>query len=767
MEAVPGRSQGLRSGNLRRPISLRSRDTRLVVESDSAVRSFDSLSERRALFGYEQTRVFKLQAGVLVQAQKPDWSVRVATRSVQFGGRIFEAVEMVQTLEFFRGVSSGYTRKVRLRNLGQSPIRLRVLDMSDPTAAQMGDSSGRWGSLGVNAFNRGSHVAMDEVSDPPSARVVGASPAPTKLYMTSDRQRAQDLFAAGDLPDPTAGMSGQVIVVSCHDFDLAPSESKELSFAAIYNPSRLEDALSDFGGQKNGDRAPRLPGARFAFSDAQVSEAAAWAISALEGAPYSKDLLDRLECLRALSYVDQRSAKGLVEASRAQLRRDGCCPHSSDPSKPGILETALLLQATAMSALMAKDRKSTRAVHPAIKKMAESLMATSKDNAVKLDPSVPQGWRRLIGKGYPTGEIPEVSLAVAGALAASSLLVRSVSKSDEAGRYRERAELVAERVRRALTDESGLLALCLDSSGRLRQDETIDSAVAAYRSMPVPIGSQASAHRLMDKDFETPYGPRSVPTSNRVYFNRTYGRGQLGGFWTRSGIAHAIVCYRSGMAGMGSLGLKKVAKLVVEDSPRLGGSPGEFPYWVDPEGGEAHGEDSDPVSAARFIEALIEGELGLATGTEGVAISPPPGSSFNWGLGVEFWAGEPTTAFVGRSSGKSHLFFSSQKAESKDGVRFAKSELLEPIVKGVTAVSFYGPGQVICIGSSLPTSVKLSVAFVPRAADLSKHLSTPLESYDASNSTWSKVGSLRVLPTMTFDASLGPEEWKAYRISIA
>ena len=336
-----------------------------------------------------------------------------------------------------------------------------------------------------------------------------------------------------------------------------------------------------------------------------------------------------------------------------------------------------------------------------------------------------------------------------------------------ASKYRERSEMIADRVRKKLVDERGYLALCRDSSGRLRGDETVDMAVAAYRRAFSSSAEQASAHRLLEKDFDTPYGPRCVPTSNPMYFNGSYGMGQLGGVWTRAALAHALVCYRTGLAGIGSLTIGKVARLVTDDAVRLGSAPGDFPLWVDVEGRAAHGDESDPVAAARFLEALLEGELGLGVGVEGASSSPAASSGLGWLLAVDVSAGEQFSAFLGRGGGGPHRFYSGGRIGSKMGTKEAKSERLELPARGVLGVTFYAPGQVGCLGNGAPTQARFAVSFSPKAADLSRRLSTPLEEYNPSRGTWNKTGTLRVSPTMAFDASLEPGQWKAYRISTA
>ncbi len=764
-ESLPSRAQGLKSSSLRRPLTIHSRGCKAVVDSDGSIRSLDSLQEKRSLFGYEQLWFYKLQAGIVVHAQRPDWGVRVSPRSVQLSGKVFDNVELGQSVEFYKGDSFGYLRRLRLRNGGQGPIKLRVLRLVDPSAAHFGGSSSRWGSLGVNAFNRESHVAMDEVSDPPSARVVGSSPSPTKFYLTSDRSRAQELLAAGELPEATAGMSGQVLVISAHEVELAPGEGKDILFAAIYNPGKLEQALSDFSRIQSGEKQPAPSRPLVACSDPAVSEAASWAFPAIESGAYADDHLDRYESLKGLGYCDPSGARRLVGEAKLLLRKDGSLPHSMAPSSPGVLETSVLLRAAAVQVALSQDKKLARGMYPQIKKLAGFLMAASKDYRIETDPALPQGWRRHLGRGYPTGEIPEVSLAAAGALEAASQVAKMVSKAEEAGKFRERSEMITEQVRKRLIDERGFLALCRDSSGRLRNDETVDMAVAAYRLQFSSSAEQSSAHRLLEKDFDTRYGPRCVPTTNQVYFNSAYGEGQLGAVWTRAVLAHAMVCYRTGLSGIGSLTLAKVARLVTEDMPKLGGSPGTFPRWVDVDGGEAHGEDTDQVAAARFIELVLEGELGFPGGADRSLLSPAPSSGFAWAVASDVWAGEPSSVFMGRGGGRPHIFFSGGKLDSKAGSKFAKCERLEIPVKGVYGVSFHTPGQVICLGNSTPSTVRLAVNFAPRAAELSRRLSTPLEVYDPSKGIWAKTGSLRVSPTMGFDAVIEANDWKAFRVS--
>ncbi|MDG6908799.1 MAG: hypothetical protein JRM89_02295 [Nitrososphaerota archaeon] len=757
------RSDGFRSSALKRPLSLYSGGCRLQVDPDGAVRSLESQREKRALFGLEQVWFYKVQAGIVVPGQRPDWLVKLAPEEARLLGRVFD-VEVAQSIEFFPGASPGFVRRIALRNAGRSQLRLRVLEVTDVAGAHF-ETHARWGSLGVNAFNRESHVAMDEVSDPPASRVVGASPPPSRYHLTTSKPRALEAVATGEVPEGTAGMSGQVLTISAHELDLPPGESRDIAFASIYTPGKLEEALAEFGRLRTAGGRPPPPSPELACSDPSVAEAAAWALEAVRSAPYADDLLDRLESLKALIYFEPKLASAVQSEARTLARRDGALPHSLDRSRPGILETAVLLQAASSALLLGQDKKASRASYPFVKKLGAFLMASSKDATVATDPALPQGWRRRLGRGYPTHEIPEVSLAVAGGLEGASLVARAMSRHDDAGRFLERSKLISERVRKKLLDERGFLSLCRDSAGRLRTDETADMAVAAFRHPFMASAEQAAAHRLLERDFDTPYGPRSVPTSNLMYFNGSYGDGQLGGVWTRAALAYALLCYRTGLAGVGGLALAKAARVVADDSLRLGAPPGFFPSWVDVEAREAHGDGPDPVAAARFLQCLLEGELGLPQGAERGSIAPAASSNFEWVLAAGFWAGGDSAAFVGRGGGRARLFYSGTKLESRGSARFAGWERVDTGVRSVRGISFHTPGQVVCLGNSSPGPVRLNVAFPPRAAELARRLSTNLEEFDPAAGSWTKLGTVRVSTSMGFEAAVGPAGWKAYRVS--
>jgi hypothetical protein len=472
-----------------------------------------------------------------------------------------------------------------------------------------------------------------------------------------------------------------------------------------------------------------------------------------------------IESLRGLAYADSSALEAATERTKRLVLRDGTIGHSADGTKAGVLETSLFLSAVSRNVLAAGDKKRARQLYPLVKRMANSLSSRSKDGALRLDAGVPHGWRRLLGSGYPSGELAEVSLAASTALEDFARVSAILGKGDESARFRETSELIAHRVAKALVDDRGFLCPNVDSSGRLIHEETVDMAVAGHRGNAPSSVASSSVYRLLEKDFETDYGPRTVPTSNRVCFHSSYGQGQLGGYWTRASLAFSCLSYSAGLGGIGSLSLEKVSRLVTEDWPQLGGSPGEFPYWVDIEGKEAHGAGSDPVAASRFVQAVVEGELGLSCSTSPPAFSPPALSTIRWALARDIWAGEKVSIFVGRAAGKAFAFAGCKRARVEGGLRFADCVPVDASPRFTHGASFIGPGQVACVGNASHAPVKAHLVFVARSPGLSRRLSTPLEQFEPASGGWSKIGSLRVSSTMSFDAVLGPEDWKVFRVS--
>lgn len=744
---------------------LRRRDLSLSMQPDGTMEWLKSNVEARLLFGRDSLQAYKIQAGIIVPAQKADWRLGVSPLSVSLKARIFENVECTQLIGFPQGEFHGMFRAVRVKNTGGSAVRLRLITLHDPTSANFRDDSFLWGSVGVNAFNRGSHVAMDEVAVPPSARVVGSRPAPRTIFMTTDRAKVADLLQVGELPESVAGTSGQIIILLQHDFDLQAQESKEVITCSVYDSEKLEGALTAFGRIGSPPEGLNVPSYQPSCSNRDLSSALSWARASAEAAESESDPLEMAECIEGLAFFGPLRAARIIGKLKERLGRDGLLSRSSGGS--GYLESSIFLSAASRYLLLRGEKKISRQLYPALRRTASRILEDCKDHRHTKGGSQPSGWRRHLGKGFPSGELAEVDLAIVAGLFEFSRLAASLARGVESARFREGSEVMLSSLRNSLLDEKGVLGLNVDENGMVHKDATVDQAVGCYRH-PLDRNTCSSiVHRLLEKDFETGYGPRTLPTSNRVLFNNSYGNGQLGGYWTRASLAHASLAYQAGFAGIGSLGVLKVARLIAEDAVSLGGWPGLIPYWVDLAKREFGGEGSDPVAAARLIETIVKGDLGLGFEGESPQISPPPSSTVRWVLLANVWLGEDASVFVGRGGGRAITLAKSSRVAVREGQRFKSFERLEPAEQGVAAALFYGPGQYLCVASSLARPTHVTLGFQPKDSDLLKHLSASLEEFEPGTGNWKRTQSIRVMPKISLDVSLEASDWKVFRFSTA
>ena len=766
LEVTLADSREFPASQLKRGIILSKGYARLKVEPDQSVSHLYSGEMRRLALGREAIELYKVQAGVVVPQRPRDPRVRVSPESVEMWSQ--EPVQVSQSLRLVNVSSAGYSRAVRLSNRSDSPLRLRVVSLHDPTSMNFRREKDPPGEIGVNAFNRGDHVVMDDVGDTTGVRVIGFSPRPSAVYMTKDRQKALDLMSSGELPDSVAGMSGAIIILTQWDFDLSPGGRVDLRFTSLHHPSSLEVALSELTGASSlqaPERAERTAGPLFASSVPSANFAFAWARAALDSIEGEEDPLDRLASGFGLQLLRGDWYEKEFDAYKRAQKKDGLLAFGG-PGSSGALETSLFIAHAAGYALAKGEKKLAKKWYPALRRAGVGLQNLAKDGPITSGGASPEGWRRRLPSGFPGGVVAEVNLIACRALNDLAQLAYMVGKGADSAGFTESRVKLLERVNGTLRDvENGGLALNLDVHGRLHKELTIDQVVALTYHSPDANLASSLVHRLLDADFETGFGPRTVPTTNALYYNPTYGDGQWGGSWTRAAISHALLAYLSGYPSIGSLQLDKVARLVQFDCEKMGGIPGEFPYWLDPEKKTIGGAGSDPVAASRFLEALLFGELGLQRTPKGLRVSPPKGSRFRWMLFRDLALGGKGSLFIGRSA-SSVFSASSHSSVTADGARtFSRSGGLEtqPPVEGLV---FWDDSTVlVCLGNTAAGDVATEVSVPVKGKPIERSLYVDVEEFNPESSAWQRVERKRVLESVQLRTDLRSGSWKWFRLA--
>jgi hypothetical protein len=779
----------LLASQIKRSIYLINRDLKARVEPDGSSSWVYSATARKLLFGRETTEAFKIQSGVKIAVKPQDIVVRMTPVSVSYNARGQERIHSAQSVSLVIGDCAGSVRKVRLTNRGDALAKVRVLTLHDPTSLNYRRERDPPGEIGVNAFNRHDQVVMDDVGDTTGVRVIGFSPRPSVIYMTKDKGRAAELLTLGELPESSLGMSGSVILLTQHDLDLLPGATAEVRSISVYHPSALESALSAAVMRPTEGEAeisePRGPD--FTSSNLSLNFAFDWAKAAIFAIEGEGNLAERLWSGVALSLLRSDYFEKLVESVKRNMRKDGTLNYSEGTSggenaeRAGPVETSLyLVGVCAYLSARSRDKKLVKKWYPHVKKVGDGLSGMASGGLVPSSLESPDGWRRRLGAGFPTGYSAEVNLLVTRALRDAATMAYLAGKGNDSAKFRELSVRLLNALNEKLRDsESGALSLNVDSRGVVHREITIDQAVGLSFCSPDQNLASSVVHRLLEKDFETGYGPRTVPSSNNLYYNPTYGDGQLGGYWPRAAVSHAILAYLTGYPSIGSAQLEKLARLVHLDAERLGGMPGEFPYWVDPERRQIMSSGSDPVAASRFIEAVLFGEAGLSLGPQGVRFRISEASQLRWLFIHDLNLDRRGSIFVGRSLGRAFVAstFEQEALEessrtNRQGVtttssRFPECERIRGPAGLEGGLFWDSSSSLLCLGNTGSSACSGLLSVPLRSKSFSTALFAQMEELQQETGLWTKVERVKLLNRLETKVDLKPNSWKMLRLSTA
>jgi hypothetical protein len=776
----------LPASQMKRSIYLFKRDLKAKVEPDGSSSWVHSATARKLLFGREATEMFKIQSGVKITIKPQDMLVRSTPGSVTHTSRGQERIQSTQSVRLLAGGCAGSSRSVSLTNRGEAVTKVRILTLHDPTSLNYRKERDPPGDIGVNAFNRNDHVVMDDVGDTTGVRVVGFEPRPSVIYMTKDRSRALELLLGGELPESSLGMSGSVILLTQHDFDLVPGASAEVRSVSVYHPSSLEPALNAVALRpEEGEDVEGPKGVEFVSSNASMNFAFGWAKAALFAIEGETNTAERLWSGVALSMVGGDHFEKLGESIRSSTMKDGAlryfeaAPGTERKERAGPVETSLyLVGACAFLRARSGDKRLLRRWYPRVKRAGEGLSKMASGGLIIASSESPDGWRRRLGAGFPTGSSSEVNLLAIRALRDASAVAYLAGRGSDSARFLELGLRLLNSLNERLREsESGDLALNVDGRGMIHKEATIDKAVGLSFCAPDQNLASSVVHRLLEWDFETGYGPRTVSCSNNLYYNPSYGDGQLGGYWTRAAISHAILAFLSGYPSIGSSQLEKVARLVHVDAERMGGMPGEFPYWIDPERRQVMTSGTDLVAAARFIEAVVFGEGGLSQGPQSARFKIPEASQLKWLFIHDIDLGRKGSIFIGRSIGRAFVAsnfareaFEGGSPTDSRGATTTLSRLAEceriACPPGLEGVLFWdADSTLVCIGNTSAASCSGLVSIPLKSKAFASALFAEMEELQQESGLWGKTERVKLLSRFEARVDLKPYSWKALRFS--
>ncbi|HEY1869252.1 MAG TPA: amylo-alpha-1,6-glucosidase, partial [Candidatus Cybelea sp.] len=219
-------------------------------------------------------------------------------------------------------------------------------------------------------------------------------------------------------------------------------------------------------------------------------------------------------------------------------------------------------------------------------------------------------WRNIIPYYTLDGAVTEINAEAVYALEGAAMLCAVVGDTDHWERYSDEARRMREAMMKHLfNDDTGAFVLNYDQDGNYQDNFTADEIFPVLFGIADPAQQRAILSRLLEADFVTPVGLRTISTADAWYFP-SYGFGLLGGIWPDLTIWFAVALARNGMTDEAVNFLNGLYAAMESGSPR-NTVPGEFAEWFDGGSLSNRGMYLSPWTGAKYLWAVAETVGGL------------------------------------------------------------------------------------------------------------------------------------------------------------
>jgi glycogen debranching enzyme len=219
-------------------------------------------------------------------------------------------------------------------------------------------------------------------------------------------------------------------------------------------------------------------------------------------------------------------------------------------------------------------------------------------------------WRNIIPYYTLDGAVTEINAECVFALEAAAMLCAVVDDTEHWEKYTAEAAKMREAMMDYLyNDDTGAFVLNYDQDRNYQDNFTADEIFPVVFNVAGPDQRRAILKRLLEADFVTPVGLRTISTADAWYFP-SYGFGLLGGVWPDLTLWFALALARNGMTDEAVHFLAVVYAAMEGGSPR-NTVPGEFGEWFDGGSLSNRGMYLSPWTGAKYLWAVAETVGGL------------------------------------------------------------------------------------------------------------------------------------------------------------
>jgi len=257
-----------------------------------------------------------------------------------------------------------------------------------------------------------------------------------------------------------------------------------------------------------------------------------------------------------------------------------------------------------------------REIFPLVKKIAD-YMLTQRDphgllfcKAAGEDMFGITSWRNIIPLYKLDGAVTEINAEAYFALEATARLAAVVDDPVAWEKYSNEATALREAILAKLfNNDTNAFVLNYDRDGNYQDNFTADEVFPVLFEVAEPAVRKAILKRLMESDFTTPVGLRTISTADAWYFP-SHGFGLLGGIWPDLTLWFAVALARNGAHHEAAHWLEAIYETMEAGASR-NTVPGQYGEWFDGGSLTNRGMYLSPWTGAKYLWAVAETVCGL------------------------------------------------------------------------------------------------------------------------------------------------------------
>jgi hypothetical protein len=299
------------------------------------------------------------------------------------------------------------------------------------------------------------------------------------------------------------------------------------------------------------------------------------------------------------------------------------------------------------------DDKWVTSILPLVIKVADYLL-TQRDrnglvscNAKGVDMYGISSWRNIIPYYTLDGAVTEINAEAFYALEAAAMLCAVAGDLAHWETYAGEARTLREKMMTHLFNaDTGAFVLNYDQQGNYQDNFTADEVFPVLFGVAGPEERRSILRRLLESDFITPVGLRTISTADSWYFP-SHGFGLLGGVWPDLTLWFVVALARNGFVAEAAHWLEAIYASMEAGAAR-NTVPGQFGEWFDGGSLTNRGMYLSPWTGAKYLWAVAETICGL----DGYRTSGRPHFSpllpplWTWAAGVRVRLGAGRCTYV-------------------------------------------------------------------------------------------------------------------------